>query len=182
MFTPVIFEASRAIEPSGRGELEITDAIQHLVDRGLRVEPHIVYGWWKDTGQLDDILEANRLILEDMKERIDGELIDSRVEGRVVIEEGARLERTTVRGPTIIGAGSRIVDAYIGPYSAIDENVTIERSEIEHSIVLAGSTICDLESRMEASLIGRNVTLERSNSRPKAYRFMVGDNSEIRLH
>jgi glucose-1-phosphate thymidylyltransferase len=182
MFKPVIFDAARAIEPSWRDELEITDAIQHLVDAGLRVEPHIVHGWWKDTGQLDDILEANRLILEDIEERVDGELVDSRVEGRVVIEAGARLERSTVRGPTIIGAGSRIVDAYIGPYSAIDENVTIERSEIEHSIVLAGSSICDLESRMEASLIGRNVTLERSNSRPKAYRFMVGDNSEIRLH
>jgi glucose-1-phosphate thymidylyltransferase len=173
MFTPVIFDAARAIEPSWRDELEITDAIQHLVDRGLRIEPHIVQGWWKDTGQLDDILEANRLILEDLHER---------VEGRVVIERGARLERSTVRGPTIIGAGSRIVDAYIGPYSAIDENVTIERSEIEHSIVLAGSRVADLESRMEASLIGRNVTLERTNSRPKAYRFMVGDNSEIRLH
>jgi glucose-1-phosphate thymidylyltransferase len=182
MFTPVIFEAAREIKPSGRDELEITDAIQNLVDRGLRIEPHIVQGWWKDTGQLDDILEANRLILEDLQERVEGELIDSRVEGRVVVEEGARLERSTVRGPTIIGAGSRIVDAYIGPYSAIDENVTIERSEIEHSIVLAGSRVTDLESRMEASLIGRNVTLERTNSRPKAYRFMVGDNSEIRLH
>jgi glucose-1-phosphate thymidylyltransferase len=182
MFTPVIFDAARAIEPSWRDELEITDAIQHLVDQGLRIEPHIVQGWWKDTGQLDDILEANRLILEDLHERVDGELVDSRVEGRVVIEKGARLERSTVRGPTIIGAGSRIIDAYIGPYSAIDENVTIERSEIEHSIVLAGSRVADLESRMEASLIGRNVTLERTNSRPKAYRFMVGDNSEIRLH
>src|SRR5204863_148323 len=101
-------------------------------------EPDVVRGWWKDTGQLDDILEANRLILEDLEERIEGELIDSRVEGRVVIEKGARLERSTVRGPTIIGAGSKIIDAYIGPYSAIDENVTIERSEIEHSIVLAG--------------------------------------------
>jgi glucose-1-phosphate thymidylyltransferase len=182
MFTSAIFDAARAIEPSWREELEITDAIQHLVDGGLRVEPHIVHGWWKDTGQLDDILEANRLILEDLQERIDGELVDSRVEGRVVIESGARIERSTVRGPTIIGAGSRIIDAYIGPYSAIDENVTIERSEIEHSIVLAGSRIVDLQSRMEASLIGRNVTLERSNSRPKAYRFMVGDNCEIRLH
>ena len=86
-----------------------------------------------------------------------------------------------MRGPTIIGAGSRIIDSYIGPYSAIDENVTIERSEIEHSIVLAGSRIVDLQSRMEASLIGRNVTLERSNSRPKAYRFMVGDNCEIAI-
>jgi len=182
MFTPVIFDAARSIEPSWRDELEITDAIQTLVDRGMRVEPHIVTGWWKDTGQLDDILEANRLILEDIVERVEGELIDSRVEGRVIVEPGARLERSTVRGPTIIGAGSRIVDSYIGPYSAIDENVTIERSEIEHSIVLAGSCIADLDSRMEASLIGRNVTLERSNSRPKAYRFMVGDNCEIRIH
>ena len=105
MFTPAIFEAARAIEPSWRDELEITDAIQHLVDRGLRIEPHIVRGWWKDTGQLEDILEANRLILEDIEERVEGELIDSRVEGRVVIEAGARLERSTVRGPTIIGAG-----------------------------------------------------------------------------
>src|SRR5262245_6102658 len=150
MFTPSIFKAARAIEPSWRDELEITDAIQHLVDGGLRVEPHIVRGWWKDTGQLDDILEANRLILEDLCEKVEGELIDSRVEGRVVIAPGARLERSTVRGPTIIGAGSRIVDSYVGPYSAIDENVTIERSEIEHSIVLAGSCIADLDSRMEA--------------------------------
>src|SRR3954453_9246290 len=119
MFTPAIFEAARAIEPSARGELEITDAIQHMVDGGLRIEPHVVRGWWKDTGQLADILEANRLILEDLEERIEGELVDSRVEGRVVIEAGAVLERSTVRGPTIIGAGSRIVDAYIGPYSAI---------------------------------------------------------------
>jgi glucose-1-phosphate thymidylyltransferase len=182
MFTPVIFDAARAIEPSGRNELEITDAIQYLVDRGLRVEPHVVRGWWKDTGQLDDILEANRLILEDIETRVDGELIESRVEGRVVIEAGARLERSTVRGPTIIGAGTRLIDSYVGPYSAIDRNVTIEGSEIEHSIVLEGSKICDLDTRMEASLIGRNVTLERTNSKPKAYRFMVGDNSEIRLH
>jgi glucose-1-phosphate thymidylyltransferase len=182
MFTPVIFEAARAIEPSWRDELEITDAIQTLVDRGMRVEPHIVTGWWKDTGQLDDILEANRLILEDLTPSVEGEVIDSQVEGRVIIEAGARLERSTVRGPTIIGAGSRIIDSYIGPYSAIDANVTIERSEIEHSIVLEGSCIADLDNRMEASLIGRNVTLERSNSRPKAYRFMVGDNCEIRIN
>jgi glucose-1-phosphate thymidylyltransferase len=182
MFTPVIFEAARAIQPSWRDELEITDALQTLVDRGMRVEPHNVTGWWKDTGQLDDILEANRLILEDLTPSVEGEVIDSQVEGRVIIEAGARLERSTVRGPTIIGAGSRIIDSYIGPYSAIDSNVTIERSEIEHSIVLEGSCIADLDNRMEASLIGRNVTLERSNSRPKAYRFMVGDNCEIRIN
>ena len=140
MFTPAIFEAARAIEPSGRGELEITDAIQHLVDSGCRVDPHIVHGWWKDTGQVEDMLEANRLILDDLEERVDGELKDSRVEGRVVIEKGAVLERATVRGPAIVGEGSRISDAYIGPYTAIAEDVTIEGAELEHSIVLAGAT------------------------------------------
>ncbi|MEX0992735.1 MAG: glucose-1-phosphate thymidylyltransferase [Solirubrobacterales bacterium] len=182
MFTPAIFEAARAIEPSERGELEITDAIQFLVDEGRRVESHTVKGWWKDTGQLEDVLEANRLILEDLDPRMDGELIDSQVEGRVIVEPGARLERSTVRGPAIIGAGARISDAYIGPYSAIDRDVVIERSEVEHSIVLEGSSIRDLGGRMEASLIGRNVKLERSNSKPRAYRFMVGDNADIEIH
>src|SRR6478672_8540759 len=106
LFAPIIHDAARAIEPSGRGELEITDAIQHLVDTGRRVEPHVVQGWWKDTGRLEDMLEANRLILDRLDHRVDGELIDSAVEGRVVIEEGARLERATVRGPAIIGAGA----------------------------------------------------------------------------
>src|SRR5215211_6248414 len=126
MFTPAIFDAARSIEPSGRNELEITDAIQTLVDRGLRVDPHIVHGWWKDTGQVQDMLEANRLILDDLDERIEGELVDCRVEGRVVIEKGARLERTTVRGPAVIGVGSQLTDAYVGPYTAIGDEVTIE--------------------------------------------------------
>ena len=182
MFTPLIFDAARAIEPSARQELEITDAIQELIDRGSRVESEVVKGWWKDTGQVDDILEANRLILEDLDPRVEGELIDCRVEGRVVIERGAHLERTTVRGPAIIGTGARLIDAYIGPYSAIDDDVQIERSEVEHSIVLGGSRISDLADRMEASLIGRDVVLERTNSRPRAYRFVVGDHSEIKIH
>jgi glucose-1-phosphate thymidylyltransferase len=181
MFTDAIFDAARAIEPSWRNELEITDAIQQLVGRGLRVEPHIVRGWWKDTGRLEDLLDANRLILDDLVTRIDGELVDAQVEGRVVVEEGARLERTTVRGPAIIGAGARITEAFVGPYSAIGANVTIERAEVEHSIVMADSSISDLAGRMEASLIGRNVALRRNSARPNAYRFMVGDNSEIQI-
>jgi glucose-1-phosphate thymidylyltransferase len=181
MFTAAIFEAARAIEPSWRDELEITDAIQWLIDRGLRVDPHTVRGWWKDTGQVQDMLDANRLILDDLTERVEGELIDSRVEGRVVIEPGVVLERATVRGPAIVGAGSRIVDAYIGPYSAIGEHVTIERAEVEYSIVLSGSSIRDLEGRMEASLVGRNVAIARSPALPKAYRFVVGDNAEIAI-
>jgi glucose-1-phosphate thymidylyltransferase len=181
MFRPSIFEAARAIEPSWRNELEITDAIQWLIEQKLSVDPHIVRGWWKDTGQVQDMLDANRLILDDLVERVEGELIDSRVEGRVVIEPGARLERSTVRGPAIIGAGSRIVDAYIGPYSAIGEDTTIERAEVEYSIVLANSTVTGLDGRIEASLIGRNVQIGRSPALPKAYRFVVGDNAEIAI-
>src|SRR3954463_1811218 len=121
MFTAQIHEAARAIEPSGRGELEITDAIQHLVDTGERVEPHIVEGWWKDTGRLDDMLEANRLILETIHAPNGRQCTDSSVDGRVVIEAGAHLERSTVRGPAIIGAGARLIDAYVGPYTAIGD-------------------------------------------------------------
>jgi len=180
LFSPVIHEAARAIEPSARGELEITDAIQHLVDQGARVEPHIVQGWWKDTGRLDDMLEANRLILDNLQTRVEGELVDSTVEGRVVIEEGAVLERSAVRGPAIIGARTRLIDCYVGPYSAIAEDCVVEAAEIEHSILLAGSTVRHLEGRMESSLLGRNVTISRDEGRqPRAYRFMVGDNSEI---
>ena len=181
MFTPSMHDAARAIEPSARGELEITDAIQHLVDQGRRVEPHIVNGWWKDTGRLDDMLEANRLILDTMPERVEGELIDSQVEGRVVIEPGARLERTTVRGPAIIGAGAKLRDAYVGPYTAIGEGCEIIGSEVEHSILLAGCVVSHLDGRMESSLLGRNVSVRRGDSQPRAYRFMVGDNSDISI-
>ena len=179
MFTPQIHEAARSIKPSGRGELEITDAIQWLVDGGRRVEPHIVRGWWKDTGRLDDMLEANRLILDTIERRIEGKLVDSRCDGRVVVEAGARLERCTVRGPAIVGAGARLTDCYIGPYTAIGEHCTIERAEVEHSILLDGCTVFDLDGRMESSLLGRNVTIRRGVAQPRAYRFMVGDNSEI---
>src|SRR5580693_1082493 len=181
MFTARIHDAARAISPSGRGELEITDAIQQLVDSGRRVEPHIVRGWWKDTGRLEDMLEANRLILDNLRERVEGELIDSQVDGRVVIEPGARLERTTVRGPAIVGAGTRLSDCYIGPYTAIGENCAISASELEHSILLAGCTVSDLDGRMESSLLGRNVTVRRGDRQPRAYRFMVGDNSDISI-
>jgi glucose-1-phosphate thymidylyltransferase len=181
MFTAQVHAAARAIKPSARGELEITDAIQHLVDSGLRVEPHIVRGWWKDTGRLADVLEANRLILDNLIERIDGELIDSQADGRVVIEAGARLERSTVRGPAIIGAGARLSDSYIGPYTAVGEQCTISRSEVEHSILLAGCTVSDLDGRMESSLLGRNVSVRRGDRQPRAYRFMVGDNSDISI-
>ncbi len=181
MFTAAVHDAARAIEPSARGELEITDAIQHLVDAGMRVEPHIVRGWWKDTGRLEDMLEANRLILDNLCERVQGELIDSHLDGRVVIEPGARLVRTTVRGPAIVGMDARLSDCYIGPYTAIGERCTITNAEVEHSILLAGSTVSGLDGRMESSLLGRNATVRRDDRQPRAYRFMVGDNSDISI-
>src|SRR5438270_650220 len=133
MFTAAVHDAARAIKPSARGELEITDAIQHLVDTGLRVDPHIVKGWWKDTGRLDDMLAANRLVLDTIETRIEGELDeDSQVDGRVVIEQGARLRRCAVRGPAIIGAGTELTNCYIGPYTAVGERCVIENAEVEH--------------------------------------------------
>jgi glucose-1-phosphate thymidylyltransferase len=180
MFTPAIFGAARAIEPSWRDELEITDAIQQLIDGGSRVESHTVSGWWKDTGQLSDMLEANRLVLEDVERRMDGQADpESRVEGRVAIEAGARLERSVVRGPVIIGAGARVIDSYVGPYTSVDRDVEIVGSEVEHSILLAGASVRDLQTRIEASLLGRNVNLSRSHEMPKTLRMIVGDNSQI---
>jgi glucose-1-phosphate thymidylyltransferase len=179
MFTPMVHAAARAIKPSARGELEITDAIQHLVDHGARVEPHIVKGWWKDTGRLEDMLAANRLVLDTIEGHIEGQLIESQVDGRVVIEAGARLERSAVRGPAIIGAGATLTDCYVGPYTAVGEACTIANAEVEHSILLAGSAVRDLAGRMESSLLGRNVKIGRDHRQPRAYRFLVGDNSEI---
>jgi len=180
MFTPIVFEAARSIEPSARGELEITDTIQRLIDDGRRVESRTVSGWWKDTGQLEDMLEANRLVLEDIERRVEGELdTESRVDGRVIVEAGARLERSVVRGPAIIGADAHIADAYVGPYTAIAPGVVVEGSEVEHSILLEGTRITNLHARMEASLLGRNVHLARADGLPKTLRMIVGDNAEI---
>ena len=182
MFDSHIFEAVRAIKPSWRNELEITDAIQFLVDRGYEVQPHLVSGWWKDTGKIEDILEANRLILESVSGLMEGELDDaSRVSGEVIIEKGASVRSSTIRGPAIIGAGTVISDSYIGPFTSIQKNCRIVKTEIENSIVLEGSEIVDVGGRIDDSLIGRDVRIYRCPPRPVAYRFMVGDKSEIGL-
>jgi glucose-1-phosphate thymidylyltransferase len=180
MFAPVVFEAVKAIRPSFRNELEITDAIQYLIDRGLDVRPHIVDGWWKDTGKLEDMLEANRLVLDRIERRVDGAVdAESRVEGKVIVEAGAVIEHSVVRGPVIIGARARIVHAYVGPFTSIMNDAEIRDSEIEHSIVLESSTISNLAARIEDSLIGKNVRIYRLPVKPSAYRFMLGDNSEV---
>ncbi len=180
MFGRDVFESVARIRPSARGELEITDAIQDLIDRGLDVRPQIVEGWWKDTGKLEDLLEANRLILDTFEPCNEGTVdAESRIEGKVVISPGAVIERSVVRGPAIIGAGARIVQAYVGPFTAIGDRAEIRETEIEHSIVLEEARITNLAARIEDSLIGRNVTICRLPVRPSAYRFMLGDNSEV---
>ncbi len=182
MFDGHIFEAVRAIRPSWRNELEITDAIQYLVERGYVVQPHLVSGWWKDTGKIEDILEANRLILESLEGAVEGDVDEaSRVSGVVVIEKGAVVRASTIRGPAIIGAGTEIADSYIGPFTSIQKRCRIVGTEIEHSIVLEGSEILDIGSRIDESLIGRDVRIHKCPPKPLAYRFMVGDKSEIGL-
>jgi glucose-1-phosphate thymidylyltransferase len=179
LFTSAVFASVKAISPSARGELEITDAIQHMVDRGLRVEPQVVTGWWKDTGRLEDMLEANRLILGGLARDVRGECLDCLIEGPVAIESGSRLERCTVRGPVVIGTGCELTDAFVGPYTAIYHGVKIDHAEVEHSIILAGSQIRGLKARLCDSLIGNQVTICHDDGRPLAYRFMVGDSSRI---
>ncbi len=180
MFSPQVFESVNRIHPSFRNELEITDAIQDLIDRGLTVRPQVVEGWWKDTGKLEDMLEANRLILETFERRVDGHIDgESRVEGKVVIEAGAIVERSVIRGPAIIGRGARITQAYIGPFTSIMNDVVIQETEIEHSIVLECSSLRNLANRVIDSLIGKNVRIYREPVKPSAYRFMLGDNSEV---
>jgi glucose-1-phosphate thymidylyltransferase len=184
LFNETIFEAARSIHPSARGELEITDAIQWLVDHGRSVPAHLVSGWWKDTGKAEDMLEANRTVL-DAKEPCGAAVLDSgsRVEGKVIFEGEAGsvvLVDSVVRGPAIIGAGTRIEHSFVGPYTAIAAGCRLHRVEIENSIVWEGSTLEDVPLRVCDSLIGRGVTIRRRpEMKPKAHRFLVGDNSDI---
>jgi glucose-1-phosphate thymidylyltransferase len=181
LFGNGVFEAARSIDYSARGELEITDTIQRLIDDGRRVESRLVRGWWKDTGRPEDLLEANRLVLEDVDRRVEGRLVDSRVDGRVVVEAGATLERALIRGPAVIGAGSRVEDAYIGPYTSIGADVSVWRAEIEHSILLSGSSVADVGTRVEASILGRGASVARRRELPASLRVTLGDGSAVEL-
>jgi glucose-1-phosphate thymidylyltransferase len=174
-----VHDAVAAIEPSARGELEITDAIQWLLDVGERVRCELLTGWWIDTGKLTPLLEANRLLLERMEPRLDGSIdAESSIEGRVVVAAGAEIVRSTVRGPVAIGTGARIVDSFIGPFSAVGAHCTVERSEVEHSVIMDNSAVIDIP-RLEDSLIGSDATVRRSAQKPRALRLMIGDHCQI---
>ncbi|MFH1485426.1 MAG: glucose-1-phosphate thymidylyltransferase [Chloroflexota bacterium] len=183
MFDHHVFEAVNSIKPSARGELEITDTIQYLVDRGLKVAAHFLSnGCWIDTGKMEDILEANRLVLEILTERIEGSVDElSEVCGKVVLEPGAEVVNSVVRGPAIIGERTKIVNSYIGPFTSVNHDCLITDSEIEHSVVLEHSQIRDIQHRIENSLIGRNVQVARSPMKPRAYRLVLGDHSKVGL-
>lgn len=180
MFDFHIFEAVNAIQPSHRGELEITDAIQYLIEKGYHVHPYIHEGWWIDTGKPGDMIEANSKVLEELEPVVEGYVDrNSRLEGKVTIEKGAEIVNSRVRGPAIIGEDTRIINAYIGPFTSIYHHCLIESSEIEHSIILEYSQIVDIPQRIEDSLIGRHVTLMRSPIKPKAYKLTLGDHSQV---
>jgi glucose-1-phosphate thymidylyltransferase len=179
LFTPRVHEAVASIEPSGRGELEITDAIQWLLDQGERVRCELLTGWWIDTGKLTPLLEANRLLLERIETDIAGHVDESSaIDGRVVVGEGAKVIGSTIRGPVVIGAGTRVEQSFIGPFSAIGNRCVVERSEIEHSVVMDDSSIVDI-ARLEDSLIGSDAIVTRSQRKPRALRLMVGDHCQI---
>jgi len=180
LFDNKIFEAINAIKPSARGELEITDAIQYLIENNYMVRHYLITGWWKDTGKLEDMLEANRLVLETIDTRIEGVVDEaSMVYGRVVIENGAQIINSVVRGPAVIGKDCRIENSYVGPFTSICNRVKITSSEVEHSIILEDSCIKGIGARIEDSLIGKNVLVTKDDGKPKAYRLMLGDNSNV---
>jgi glucose-1-phosphate thymidylyltransferase len=182
LFDRHVHEAVEAIAPSWRGELEITDAIQWLIDNGRRVNHEVLEGWWIDTGKKDPLLACNRLVLETLEPRVEGDVdAASSIEGRVVVEPGAQVTNSRILGPAIIGTGARIHNSYVGPFSSIAPGVEILDSELEHSVVLGQSRIVDVP-HLTDSLIGRNVEVIRSEARPRALRLMLGDHSVVELH
>jgi glucose-1-phosphate thymidylyltransferase len=182
MFNAEIHEAIEHIKPSRRNELEITDAIQDLVDTGKEVKSKIVNGWWKDTGKLEDILEANRVILGGLRGEVNVDLsADTRVEGEVSIGKGTRVWNSVLRGPLVIGDECRIENAFVGPFTAIHNHVEFRNSEVQHSIILENSSIVDIGSRIESSLIGENSEVRTTSGHPKSMRFMIGDYSQIEV-
>jgi glucose-1-phosphate thymidylyltransferase len=179
-FKPVIIDACKSIKPSWRNELEITDAIQWLIEQGYKVDASFVEGWWKDTGKPEDIFEANRLILDDVAYNNEGCVEDSNIMGRVIVEKDTRIVRSVIKGPSIIGRGSQISDSYVGPYTSIGQGCRICGTEVEDSIIMDDSQISNA-GRIVESLIGRNVKIEECVSKPKGHRLIVGDNSDIAL-
>jgi glucose-1-phosphate thymidylyltransferase len=181
LFTPAVHDAVRALTPSGRGELEITDAIQWLIDHGHKVSSTIITGYWKDTGNVTDMLEVNRMVLEGLCARQQGTVDEtSELLGRVVIEDGAVVRRSRIVGPVVVGAGTRVDGSYIGPFTSVAQDCTIADSEIEYSILLRGASVRGVR-RIEASLIGHDVEVTPAAAAPRAHRLVLGDHSRVQI-
>ena len=181
IFTAAVHESVRHLKPSWRGELEITEAIQWLIDAGHPVRSMVVSGYWKDTGNVPDMLEVNRLVLESVEPARRGAVDDaSELIGRVVIEDGARVDGSRIVGPVIIGAGAKVIDSYIGPFTSVAEGCAIADSEIEYSIVLRGASIHGVR-RIEASLVGHDVEVTSAPKVPRAHRLILGDHSRVQI-
>jgi len=183
-FDKNVHQAIKSIKPSARGELEITDAIQWMIDKGYKVGAEVIGGWWKDTGKPDDILEANRLILEDIERDIGGaKVVDetSQISGRVKIGKGSEIINSKIVGPVIIGEKVRVVDSYVGPFTSISEGVEIIKSEIECSVILEESKLEFIKGRMQRCLIGKGVKIYHSKELPRIYEFTLGDHSKVGL-
>lgn len=182
MFDHNIFTAVNSITPSARGELEITHAIQWLIDNDYVVFPHVHQGWWIDTGKAPDMLEANSYVLEELPHAIRGTVDDrSEVDARVTIEEGAEVINSVIRGPAIIGKNTRIINSYVGPYTSIYHHCLIEDTELERCVVLEHSKIRRIPYRMQDSLIGRSVDMDVADRRPLANKLTLGDFSKVRI-
>jgi glucose-1-phosphate thymidylyltransferase len=180
MFDHHVFEAVNSIKPSARGELEITDTIQFLIDQKLNVRAHLLTGGWIDTGKMADILEANRLVLDVLSANNEGQVDNASViEGRVVLQPGAVIVNSTIRGPAIIGERTRVENAFVGPYTSIYHDCRLQNCEIENSVVLEHSTIVDTPARLADSLIGRNTEIARAGGRTKTLKMMIGDYSKV---
>jgi glucose-1-phosphate thymidylyltransferase len=181
LFTPAIHEAVASLKPSWRGELEITEAIQWLLDHGRTVKSTTITGYWKDTGNVADMLEVNRLVLESLEPRIDGTVDDAcEIIGRVVVEAGATVTGSRIVGPAVIGAGSTVTGSYVGPFTAIDADCSVTDSEIEYSIVLSNASISGVR-RIEASLIGHYAEVTPASRVPRAHRLVLGDHSKVQI-
>ncbi len=181
LFDRTVHDAIDQVEPSWRGELEITDSIQAMIDAGRTVRAEMVTEWWKDTGKLEDLLEANRMMLSHLKPRVEGEVDGpSRLVGRVVVEKGAKVTRSVIRGPSIIGRDTIVEDSLIGPYASIYDECAISGSEIEDSIVMERCRLEDVRG-LAQSLLGKDVEVRRGRTRPAAYRLMLGDQSQVEV-
>ncbi|NIV03436.1 glucose-1-phosphate thymidylyltransferase [Candidatus Saccharibacteria bacterium] len=183
LYDTSIFEAVNAIKPSARGELEISDAHQYLLEKGKKITYSEITGWWKDTGKPFDLLEANRLILENLPPSLEYTEVDptSNLAGKVLLEKGAKIINSNVRGPVIIGKNSEIRDSYIGPYTAIYHDTLIQNSEVEFSIIMDHCKITDVGIRIESSIFGSEVEIVRASDKPKTHRFILGAQSRLEV-